>query len=59
VVFSSIDDKEKLNVGEPHLEVVFGGGGRRNIFPTYAKAIAGDHDFKIVPLTPSLPYLST
>ena len=54
VVFYSMDDKAKVNVGEPHLAVAFGGRGRRSILPTDVQAIAGDHDFKIVSLTPSV-----
>ena len=53
VVFS-MDDKAKVGVGEPHLAVSFGGRGRCNVLPTDVKAIAGDHDFKIVNLTPSV-----
>jgi hypothetical protein len=49
-----MDDKTKIHVGEPHLAVGFGGRGRRSILPTDVKAIAGDHDFKIVSLTPSV-----
>ncbi len=48
VVFYSIDDKAKVNVGEPHLAVSFGGRGRHNILPTDVAAVAGDHDFKIL-----------
>ena len=54
VVFYSMDDKAKISVGEPHLAVSFGGRGRCSILPTDVKAIAGDHDFKIVNLTPSV-----
>jgi hypothetical protein len=54
VVFYSMDDKAKISVGEPHLAVSFGGRGRCSILPTDAKAIAGDHDFKVVSLTPSV-----
>jgi hypothetical protein len=54
VVFYSMDDKAKINVGEPHLAVGFGGRGRRSIMPTDVTSIAGDHDFKIVSLTPSV-----
>jgi hypothetical protein len=49
-----MDDNAKINVGEPHLAVPFGRRGRCNILPTDAKAIAGDHDLKIVSLTPSV-----
>jgi len=51
--FYSMDDKVKIHVGEPHLAVGFGGRRRRSILPTDVKAIAGDHDFKILSLTPS------
>ena len=54
VAFYSMDDKAKIHVGEPHLAVGFGGRGRRSILPSDVKAIAGDHDFKIVSLTPSV-----
>jgi hypothetical protein len=54
VAFFSMDDKAKINVGEPHLAVSFGGRGRCSILPTDVKAVAGDHDFKIVSLTPSV-----
>ncbi len=54
VVFYLMDDKAKVNVGEPHLAVAFGGRGRCSILPTDVKPIAGDHDFKIVSLTPSV-----
>jgi len=50
VVFYSMDDKAKVNVGEPHLAVSFGGRGRRSILPTDVIFIAKDHDFKIVSL---------
>jgi hypothetical protein len=49
-----MDDKAKINVGDPRLAVSFGGRGRCSILPSDVKAIAGDHDFKIVSLTPSL-----
>ncbi len=54
VVFYSMDDKAKISVGEPHLAVSFGGRGRCSILPADVKAIAGDHDFKCVSLTPSV-----
>ncbi len=54
VVFYSMDDKAKVSVGETHLAVAFGGRGRRSILPTDVTSIAGDHDFKIVSLTPSV-----
>jgi len=54
VVFYSMDDKAKIHVGESHLAVGLGGRGRRSILPTDVKAIAADHDFKIVSLTPSV-----
>ena len=54
VVFYSMDDKAKVSVGEPHLAVAFGGRGRRSILPTDVTSIAGDHDFKVVSLTPSV-----
>ena len=54
VVFYSMDDKAKIQVGEPHLAVGFGGRGRRSILPSDVNAVAGDHDFKIVSLTPSV-----
>jgi hypothetical protein len=49
-----MDDKAKIHVGEPHLAVGFGGGGRRITMPNAVIPIAGDHDFKIVSLTPSV-----
>ncbi len=49
-----MDDKVKVGVGEPHLAIAFGGRGRRSIFPTYVTSIAGNHDFKIISLTPSV-----
>jgi hypothetical protein len=54
VVFYSMDDKAKISVREPHLAMGFGGRGRRSIMPTDVTTIAGDHDFKIVSLTPSV-----
>ena len=54
VVFYSMDDKAKLNGGDPHLAEAFGGRGRYSILPADVKAVAGDHDFKIVSLTPSV-----
>jgi len=54
VVFYSMDDKAKVSVGEPHLVVAFGGRCRQSILPSDVKAIAGDHDFTIVSLTPSV-----
>ena len=52
MVFYSMDDKAKVNMGEPHLAISFGGRGRLSILPTDVTSIAGDHDFKIVSLTP-------
>ena len=52
VVFYSMDDKVKIRAGEPHLDVSFGGRGRCSILPSDVKANAGDHDFKVVLLTP-------
>jgi len=49
-----MDDKAKISAGEPNLAVSFGGRGRCNILPKDVKAIAGDHDFKIVNLTLSV-----
>ena len=49
-----MDDKAKINVGEPHLAVGFGGRGRRSNMPTDVTTITGNHDFKIVSLTPSI-----
>ena len=54
VVFYSMDDNAKFNVGDPHLAVGFGGRGPQNILPTEVAAIAGDDDFKIASLTPSV-----
>ena len=54
LVFYSMDDKAKVNVGEPHLAASFGWRGRRNILPTDVTSIAGGHDFKIFSLTPSV-----
>ena len=54
VVSYSMDDKAKISVGEPHLALSFGGRARCNILPTDCKAIAGDHDVKVVSLTPSV-----
>ena len=54
MVFYSLDDNAKVSVGEPHLAVSFGERGRRSILPTDLTSIAGDHDFKIVSLTPSV-----
>jgi hypothetical protein len=54
VVFYSMDNKAKINIGEPHIAVIFGGRGRCNILPTDANAIADDHDFKVMSLTPSV-----
>ena len=51
VVFYSMDDMAKINIGEPSLVIGFGGRGRRIIMPTDVKTIAVDHDFKIVSLT--------
>ena len=49
-----MDDKAKVNVGELHLVVFFGGRGRRSILPVDLIFIAGDYDFRIVSLTPSV-----
>ena len=54
VVFYSMDDKAKISVGEPHLVVSFGGRSQCSILLADVKAIAGDHDFKVVSLTPSV-----
>jgi hypothetical protein len=54
VVFYSMDGKAKINFGEHHLAVGFGGRGRRSIMPTDVMSISGDHDFKIVSLAPSV-----
>ena len=52
VVFYSMDDKAKINIGEPSLAIAFGGRGRRIIMLIGVKTIAGDHENKIVSLTP-------
>ena len=44
----------QVNVGEPELAVSFGGRGKKCIIPFDARAIAGDHDFHVVSLTPSV-----
>jgi hypothetical protein len=54
VVLYSMDDKAKINIREPHLAVGFGGRGRRSIMPTDVTTVAGDQDFKVVSLTPSV-----
>jgi hypothetical protein len=54
VVLYSMDDKAKINIGEPSLAIAFGGRDRRSIMPTDVKTIDGDHDFKLVSLTPSV-----
>ena len=54
IVFYSMDDKAKISVEEPHLAVSFGGRGRCNILLADVKAIAGDHDFKVMSLIPSV-----
>ena len=55
IVFYSMDDKAKESVGEPHLAVAFGGRGHQSILLSDdVKAIARDHDFNIVPFTPSV-----
>ena len=38
VVFYSMDDKPKVNVGEPHIAVALGERGRCGILPTDVKA---------------------
>ena len=57
VVFYSMDDKAKINVGEPHLALRFGGRGRRSVMPTDVTSISEDGDFKIVLLTTSVTLL--
>jgi len=54
VVFYSMDDKTKINVGEPHLAVGFGGHGRRSIVLFDVTKIVGDYDFEVMSLTPSV-----
>jgi len=54
VVFYSMDNKAKINIGESSLAIGFGGRGRRSIMQPNVKTIASDHDFKIVSLTPSV-----
>ena len=54
VVFYSMDDKAKINVGEPHLALRFGGRGRRSVMPTDVTSISGYRAFKIVSLTTSM-----
>ena len=49
-----MDDKAKINIGEPSLAIGVGGRGRHSIMPTDVKTIASNHDFKIVSLTPSV-----
>ena len=44
----------QVNVGEPAFPVAFGGRGKRSILPTVVDAVAGDHDFHVVSLTPSV-----
>lgn len=41
-------------MGEPALAVAFGGRGRKSILPSDINAVAGDHDFHVVSLTPSV-----
>ena len=52
--FYSTDGKAKINVGEPHLAMGFGGRGRRSIMPTDVTSISGDRDFTIISLTLSV-----
>jgi hypothetical protein len=56
VAFYSMDDKTKIDVGDPHLFVSFGRRGCCNILSTTdVKAIiTSDHYFKFVSLTPSV-----
>jgi hypothetical protein len=54
VVFYFMDDNAKISVGEPHLVASFGGQVGCIILPSDVEAIAGDHDFKVVSLTPSV-----
>eukprot|EP00873_Tetraselmis_striata_P014883 jgi/Tetstr1/435147/TSEL_002607.t1 len=54
VVFYSVDDKSKVNVGEPNLPITFGGVARKGIMPADVTNVAGDHDFHKVSLTPSV-----
>jgi hypothetical protein len=54
VVFYFMDDKAKVGVAEPHLTVSFDGRGCCNILSTDGKAIADNHNFKIVNLNPSV-----
>ena len=53
-VFYPMDDKTNVSVEEPHLSVSFSGRGHRSMLPTDMTTVAGDHDFKIVSLTPSV-----
>ena len=53
-VFYSMDGKAKISVDEPRLALSFSVRGRCIILPSDVKAIAGDHDFKVVSLTPSV-----
>ena len=44
----------QVNVGEPECGIAFGGRGRRSLMPAEMDALAGDHDFHVVSLTPSV-----
>ena len=44
----------QVNIGEPSCAISFGGRGRKSILPADVVPRAGDHDFHVVSLTPSV-----
>ncbi len=47
-----------MNIGEPSLPIQLAGRGKASIVPVVCNLVAGDHDFHVVNLTPSVTLLT-
>ena len=48
----------QVNIGEPSLPIQWAGRGKASIVPVDCNLVAGDHDFHVVNLTPSVTLLT-
>ena len=48
----------KVNIGEPSLPIQLASTGKPSIVPVGFQMVAGDHDFNVVNLTPSVTLLT-
>ena len=58
VISASCDDKCKVNIGEPSLPIQLVQRGKANSVPCGLELVAGDHDFHVCNLTPSVTLLT-